>query len=399
MKGWHTAGWIYQNPGTGNERGGVSLHTAHRIVYGDSRKLHALPDESIDLVVTSPPYPMIEMWDDLFAEMDPHSAACLERGDSGEAFETMHRVLDGVWAELFRVMKAGAVACINIGDAVRSIKSRFQLFANSSRLQSKFAEMGFDSLPLILWRKQTNAPNKFMGSGMLPAGAYVTLEHEYILIFRKGDRRAFNTPREKRRRRQSAYFWEERNSWFSDLWDFKGTGQVMGGSDSPRQRSAAFPFLLPFRLINMYSVMGDTVLDPFLGTATTMLAAMACGRNSTGCEIDPAFGPYIMRRLENCVHELNLYNLQRLRDHREFVGRHTRVKGPLKYTNSYFGFPVMTAQEQELRLAFVKNIARAEENLFRTAYLDDEYIRGLDLGNVTPGQLQQVGGGLGITWK
>ena len=110
--------------------------------------------------------------------------------------------------------------------------------------------------------------------------------------------------------------------------------------------------MLPFRLINMYSLCGDTVLDPFLGTATTALAAMACGRNSAGCEMDPAFGPYIGRRLKNSAAELNLSNLQRLKDHLEFVRQHTGEKGPLKYVNSFFGFSVMTGQERELRLPF-----------------------------------------------
>ena len=78
--------------------------------------------------------------------------------------------------------------------------------------------LGFQSIPLILWRKQTNAPNKFMGSGMLPAGAYVTLEHEYILVLRKGSKREFKKAEEKRNRHESAIFWEERNIWYSDIW-------------------------------------------------------------------------------------------------------------------------------------------------------------------------------------
>ncbi|MGI6709114.1 MAG: DNA-methyltransferase [Dethiobacteria bacterium] len=290
-------------------------------------------------------------------------------------FESMHRVLDEVWAELFRVIKAGAIACINIGDATRSIGDRFQLFANHSRIQSKFMEIGFDVLPAILWRKQTNAPNKFMGSGMLPAGAYVTLEHEYILIFRKGGKRIFDLPEEKKRRRQSGYFWEERNRWFSDIWDFKGTGQGINGQNL-RSRSAAYPFLLPFRLINMYSVFGDTVLDPFLGTATTTLAAMACGRNSVGYETDSGFAVYIKRRLEQEIDQINSYNLQRLKNHIEFVREHTLEKGSLKYLNSHFDFPVMTGQEKELKLLFVRSVEEVECNLFKTTYLDDEHIKG-----------------------
>lgn len=366
------------------------MHTSHRIIYQDSQKLEALDDGSINLVVTSPPYPMIEMWDDLFAGLNPDISICLEKGDYRNAFESMHRILDQVWIELFRVMKKGSFACINIGDATRSIGDRFQLFANHSRIQSKFIELGFDVLPAILWRKQTNAPNKFMGSGMLPAGAYVTLEHEYILIFRKGSKRVFDSPEEKKRRRQSSYFWEERNRWFSDIWDFKGTGQEINDRNL-RKRSAAYPFILPFRLINMYSVFGDTVLDPFLGTATTTLAAMACGRDSVGYEIDPGFGGYIRCRLEKESAQVNNYNLQRLKNHLQFVREHTQKKGRLKYVNSYFGFPVMTGQEKELKLLFVNSVEEIKSNFFKSTYLDDEYIKGLNLDEITLEQFK-VGG-------
>ena len=104
---------------------------------------------------------------------------------------------------------------------------------------------------------------------MYPGGAYVTLEHEYILILRKNGKRKFTTQPEKQNRRESAYFWEERNIWFSDIWDLKGIRQDIQQKDI-RTRSAAFPFELAYRLINMYSVFGDTILDPFLGTGTTI---------------------------------------------------------------------------------------------------------------------------------
>ena len=128
-----------------------------------------------------------------------------------------------------------------------------------------------------------------MGSGMLPAGAYVTLEHEFILILRKGNKRNFVTEADKKRRKQSAFFWEERNLWFSDVWeDLKGTKQNNIAKEI-RERSGAFPFELPYRIINMFSVKEDAILDPFLGTGTTMAAAMATGRNSIGVEIDKNF--------------------------------------------------------------------------------------------------------------
>lgn len=104
----------------------------------------------------------------------------------------------------------------------------FQLYSNHSRILHRFLDLGFAALPDILWHKQTNAPNKFMGSGMLPVGAYVTYEHEYILILRKGRRRDFTSEQEKTRRRESAFLGEERNLWFSDVWlDIKGAAQAL----------------------------------------------------------------------------------------------------------------------------------------------------------------------------
>ena len=249
----------------------------HRVMRGDAADLSRLADSSIALAVTSPPYPMIEMWDELFRARDPEVAQALDAGDGNRAFNLMHRDLDRAWQEIYRLLIDGGWACINIGDATRTLDGRFRLYPNHARVLSACAALGFDILPAVLWRKQTNAPNKFMGSGMLPAGAYVTLEHEYILIMRKGSKREFSSPELKTARRQSAFFWEERNRWFSDIWDFKGTRQALETVEA-RDRSAAFPFELPFRLVNMYSIRGDTVLDPFVGTGTTILAAMASGQ-------------------------------------------------------------------------------------------------------------------------
>jgi modification methylase len=343
------------------------LETQHRIIFQDSGKMNLLSDQSIDLVVTSPPYPMIEMWDEQFKLADPGITRLIESGDGRGAFEAMHIVLDRVWTELYRVMKDGAIACINIGDATRTINNCFQLFPNHSRIQKKLFDLGFNILPFVIWRKQTNAPNKFMGSGMLPAGAYITLEHEYILIFRKGAKRLFATEAQKKNRKQSSYFWEERNTWLSDLWEFKGARQEINGYRQ-RGRSAAFPFMIPFRLINIYSVFGDTVLDPFLGTGTTTLAAMAAGRNSIGFETESSFSALIKNRIKEEVPVLNRYNRDRLIRHLDFVKIIEAEKNSLKYINSYFGFPVMTGQEKELKLAFVKRASAEEDGRFRVLY-------------------------------
>jgi DNA modification methylase len=281
--------------------GRKSLKTSHRINFKNATDLQEIPDESIDLTVTSPPYPMIEMWDRVFSGQNCLIKNALERDDGNMAFELMHRELDKVWAEVFRVLKKGGFACINVGDATRKIGAEFKLYSNHSRILQHCMSLGFSTLPEILWRKQTNAPNKFMGSGMLPAGAYVTLEHEFILVFRKGGKRDFKTPEDKLRRMQSAFFWEERNVWFSDVWeDLKGTKQN-NIDTSIRERSGAYPFELPYRIINMFSLREDTVLDPFLGTGTTAAAAMATGRNSVGIEIDPHFKNHLQERFWDIV--------------------------------------------------------------------------------------------------
>lgn len=154
--------------------------------------MSGIEDASVDLVVTSPPYPMIEMWDAMFAEQDASIDVTLIENQPEQAFERMHRLLDSVWQECFRVMRPAGILCINIGDATRTIAKEFRLYSNHSRILQSCLSLGLRNLPNIIWRKQTNAPNKFMGSGMLPAGAYVTLEHEYILIFRKEGKRLFN---------------------------------------------------------------------------------------------------------------------------------------------------------------------------------------------------------------
>src|SRR5271157_2528807 len=183
------------------------MQTKHKIIFADSRALTGIADDSVDLVVTSPPYPMIQMWDGLFSTMSKDARDALRANDGNAAFEAMHRELDKVWGELYRVLKPGSFACINIGDATRTIGDRFQLYPNHAKIISSFRALGFDMLPVVLWRKQTNAPNKFMGSGMLPSGAYVTLEHEYILVFRKGAKREFKTEAEKSERMKSSFFW------------------------------------------------------------------------------------------------------------------------------------------------------------------------------------------------
>ena len=328
----------------------LPMKTTHTLHTGDARQMDAVPDASVALVVTSPPYPMIEMWDAVFEEINPAVETALTTGDGWTAFEAMHVVLDTVWAECARVLLPGSFLCINVGDATRTINGHFALYPNHSRIVQAALRLGLTPLPDVLWRKPTNAPNKFMGSGMLPAGAYVTYEHEYILVFRKGGKRTFARAEDKLQRAQSAYFWEERNRWFSDIWaDVRGAGQWLAAPDL-RARSAAFPLEIPYRLVQMYSVYGDTVLDPFVGTGTTMSAAMASGRSSIGYDCDAGFASVVQTTLKAAVLAGQVRCRTRLVEHQMFVAGRLREGKTIKHVSEHYGFPVMTQQERQIEL-------------------------------------------------
>jgi len=213
-----------------------------------------------------------------------------------------------------------------------------------------------------------------MGSGMLPAGAYVTLEHEYILIFRKGEKRTFTSEAEKTSRRNSAIFWEERNNWFSDVWmDLKGTVQKLKDTKI-RERSAAFPFEVPYRLISMFSAKGDTVFDPFFGIGTTMVAAVAAGRNSIGFELDENVEDTILSRMKTAVEFSNSKIQERLENHIEFIRNRLETGKAVKHTNQHYGFPVITMQERELLLNNLISLKKIDGHSFEANYSDDPQV-------------------------
>jgi DNA modification methylase len=253
---------------------------------------------------------------------------------------------------------------------VRTVGGRFRLFANHARVLQALEDEAMTTLPLVLWRKPTNAPTKFMGSGMLPAGAYVTLEHEYIIIARKGGPRRPTDTTERARRRGSAIFWEERNSWYSDLWELRGTGQ--GGTGFGRTRTAAYPLEIPFRLAAMYSWEGDTILDPFSGTGTTALAAAALGRNSISLEITEGAHEGAVRRFgdEKTIAALVERQQERLARHLRFASERASVS----HHNDLLGTPVVTRQEVDLRLLQLATVEReadlAEEVVFRAGHAE-----------------------------
>ncbi len=274
--------------------------------FADSRRMPELEDESIHLIVTSPPYPMIKMWDELFQRLDPKTNRLMHQIQTttrdkqerlvAETYTQMHQALAHVWKESYRVLCPGGLLCINIGDATRTIAGTFRLFPNHARIIEICQELGFLSLPYLSWRKPTNRPNAFLGSGFLPTNGYVTLDLEHILIFRKGGPRRI--PRHDARRYASRFSKRERDIWFSQTWTLPGTGQ---NRSEISRRTAAYPIEVPCRLIRMFSILGDTILDPFLGTGTTIRAAQTLERNSIGYEVDKGLRSLLKRELGESV--------------------------------------------------------------------------------------------------
>ena len=355
----------------------------HTIFFNAAQNMSILSDNSVDIVVTSPPYPMIEMWDEIMSKQNSDIRKAFEEKKPRQAFELMHQELDKVWAECWRVLKEGSFLCINIGDATRTFDGDFALYNNNTRIIQACEKLGFINLPNILWRKTTNAPNKFMGSGMLPCGAYVTLEHEWILIFRKGSKRLYKNANEKSARRDSSFFWEERNIWFSDIWEIKGVKQTIDNATS-RDRNASYPIELPYRLINMYSQKGDVVLDPFMGLGTTTIASILSERNSVGFEIDPLLKPLLKEILGSVnILKANAFINNRYKKHITFVDERIKQKKEVKYDNANLGCKVMTRQETDLTFHYIDNVKlvnEVEKLEFESKYLVDRSLTDMPIG-------------------
>lgn len=280
------------------------MQTSHKIIFGNSQQMSEVAEGHVQLMVTSPPYPMIAMWDNLFCKADPKIAEYWKNLESTgneanvrQIYDFMHENLAKVWTESYRVLCDGGIACINIGDATRSINGKFQLFPNHSRITEICEKIGFTTLPYILWKKPTNKPvykgkGAFLGSGFLPPNAYVTLDCEFILIFRKGGLRKFQ-PKDANRY-DSSFTKKQRDEWFSQIWSLKGTRQA---ADDLQRRTAAYPEEIADRLVRMFSVKGETVLDPFLGSGTTVKVAIKNERSSIGYENDNDLFSVIVQKI------------------------------------------------------------------------------------------------------
>jgi len=226
-----------------------------------SEDMKEVKSGSVALVVTSPPYPMIAKWDDLFKTIN---------------FKEQHELLNRTFKECYRILIDGGIACINIGDATRSINKDFCCYPNYAEITINLMSIGFTPLIPILWKKISNRPNAFLGSGFLPVNVYISQDCEYIGIYRKGKIRQFNEV-EKQKRNNSSFTKEQRDLWCQQIWEIKGKSKA--------KETSAFPEEIPYRLIRLFSIENDLVVDPFNGTGTTGKISEQLNRKFIGYQI------------------------------------------------------------------------------------------------------------------
>jgi len=257
--------------------------TRHRLLQGDARDLNFIPDESIHLVVTSPPYWVLKRYREHPSQMG-HI----------EDYDTFIGELSKVWQHCYRILVPGGRLVCVVGDVCLSRRKhgRHVVVPLHADIAVSCRKMGFDNLNPIIWYKiakatyEVNNGTKFFGKPYEP-NAIIKNDIEFILMQRKPG--GYRKPTMEQRR-LSMIGKKEYAAWFQQIWNIPGA--------STRNHPAPFPFELAYRLVRMFSFWGDTVLDPFCGTGTTILAAMKGDRNSIGVEIDPEYCQMALKRLQ-----------------------------------------------------------------------------------------------------
>lgn len=265
------------------------MQSTSRVIYGDSRAMDHVADGSANLVVTSPPY-----W-----QLKDYGSD--EQLGFAHSYEDYINQLNLVWAECQRVLAPGCRLCVNIGDqfARSAYYGRYKVIPIRTEVIRFCETIGFDYMGAIIWQKVTTTNSSgggaVMGSYPYPRNGVVKLDYEFVLLFRRHGR-----PEriDRERKQESAMTPQEWNTYFSGHWNFPGQRQD--------RHLAAFPEELPKRLIKMFSFAGETVLDPFLGSGTTSVAAARLGRNSVGYEINQDFDSVIRERLAGVTDDVQV---------------------------------------------------------------------------------------------
>jgi site-specific DNA-methyltransferase (adenine-specific) len=264
---------------TGQRRTTIEIHN------GDAREMDWLKADSVHLVLTSPPYWTLKEYPD-------------SQGQMGKIadYEHFHDELDRVWQHCFRALVPGGRLICVVGDVCLSRKKhgRHLVMPMHADIVVRARKLGFDNLTPIFWYKIANAKyevengSSFLGKPYEP-NAIIKNDIEFILMLRKPG--GYRQPTVEQRD-ASRLTKEEHKLWFQQVWN-----DVPG--ETTRDHPAPFPEELAYRLIRMFSFVGDTILDPFMGTATTLVAAAACDRNAIGVEIEPSYVAYAQRRLDH----------------------------------------------------------------------------------------------------
>ncbi|MFZ5500468.1 MAG: DNA-methyltransferase [Candidatus Micrarchaeota archaeon] len=256
--------------------------TTHRLILGDARSMSFLRDESIHLVVTSPPYWTLKRYNDVEGQLG-----------HVQDYEAFLEELNKVWREVFRILVPGGRLVCDVGDVClsRKVFGRHVVVPLHADIAVNCRKIGFDNLNPIIWHKIANANyevengSKFLGKPYEP-NAIIKNDIEFILMQRKPG--GYRKPTEEQRR-LSMIDKKKYGEWFQQFWMLSGA--------STKNHPAPFPLELAYRLVRMFSFWGDTVLDPFVGTGTTMLAAERADRNSIGIDIDEEYCRMALRRL------------------------------------------------------------------------------------------------------
>lgn len=281
-----------------------AIHTYQRLINGDARDLSFLEDETVHLVVTSPPYWNLKQYNENPSQL----------GHIND-YESFLSELEKVWREIFRVLvPGGRLVCI-VGDVCVSRRKfgRHLVFPLHSDISVLCRKIGFDNLNPIIWHKISNASfevangSKFLGKPYEP-NAIIKNDMEFILMQRKPG--GYRKPTQEQRK-LSKIDKKDFNKWFRQIWNIPGA--------STRTHPAPFPLELASRLVRMFSFADDTVLDPFCGTGTTMIAAIRYGRNSIGIDIDPEYcrmaASFLKKESSNLFMNIELIFEEMISDH------------------------------------------------------------------------------------